>query len=714
MTEKIFNIIEYTQRSVFLTGKAGTGKTTFLNEFTKKTTKKHMVAAPTGIAAINAGGVTLHSLFGLPLITFAPTTEPVDRNEAINIPQLLPHFKYRKEKLKLLRALELLIIDEVSMLRADVLDMIDWALKSARRSTQAFGGVQLLLIGDLYQLPPVVKQSSEAILGRYYAAPYFFESKALQITPFITVELSTIYRQSDPEFISLLNAIRNGEKDAIDFELLNQRYRPGFEPENAYVYLVSHNYMADAINAKELKALPGKGTSCKAVINGDFKEHLYPNDPELLLKPDAQVMFIRNDTSEEKKYYNGRLAKVLKIKPDAITVLPDDSATEIVVEREVWEHKRYYLDDKKEIEEEIVGSYEQFPFRLAWAVTIHKSQGLTFDNVIIDAGQSFTSGQVYVALSRCRTLKGIVLKSPIRASNIFKDERIADFHKATNASEKIEDIYAAEKNDFAISKLLQVLSTARFSTAIEEWIHAGTDSHFINQEDFIAISALLKTTSRALERTFNNFEQFLKRQLQNTTPGSWSIIEDKSSGAVNYFFKQVYETIFIPFRDHYSTTKGVKGLKAYNTIAKTVLDELEEYLNTLKTVHLLDKNLFIETESTDISVEVTKKPSHIISYELLEEGKTAAEIAALRNLSVSTIYGHFAKVAVTGIIDVEKLFSPEQLQTFCSNFKPGEWASLTEAKTALPAFEFHELRVLINHFTYFAGKEKKNTVKQSL
>ncbi len=712
LTDKIYNIIEYTQRSVFLTGKAGTGKTTFLNALTKQTAKKNMVAAPTGIAAINAGGTTIHSLFGLPLTTFAPTNEPVDRNEAINIPQLLPHFKYRKEKLKLLQALELLIIDEVSMLRADVLDMIDWALKSARRSTQAFGGVQLLLIGDLYQLPPVVKPSAELILSRYYAAPYFFESKALQNIPFITVELSTIYRQSDPEFISLLNAVRNGEKNTINFRLLHKRYQPDFEPQDNYVHLVSHNYMADAINEKQLKALPGNGIPCAALINGDFKEHLYPNDPNLLLKLNAQVLFIRNDTSEAKRYYNGRLAKVLKIEPDAITVLPDDSAAEIVVEREVWEHKRYYLNDKKEIDEEVVGSYEQFPFRLAWAVTIHKSQGLTFDKVIIDAGQSFTNGQVYVALSRCRTLEGIVLKSLISAANIFKDERIADFHKATNASEKIEAIYEAEKNDFAVSKLLQALNISRFGTAMDEWLQAGADSYFINQEDFIAVSGPVKNTYRGLEHTFKNFEQFLQRQLRMTTPGSWDQIEDKSAGAVNYFFKQVHENIFLPFKDHYSTTKGIKGLKSYNTIAKTLLNDLEGYLQALQSAHLLDKRLFIEKEPAVISGEVSKKPSHIISYQLLEEGKTAAEIAALRNLSVSTIYGHFARIATAGILDVEKLFQPEQLAVFCNSFQPGKWASLTQAKTALPSLEFHELRVLLNHFNYLADQEKKKAIQQ--
>ncbi|MBO9619360.1 MAG: AAA family ATPase [Niabella sp.] len=705
MTGKIYNIIEFTQRSVYLTGKAGTGKTTFLNEFTKKTSKKYIVVAPTGIAAINAGGVTLHSLFGLPLTTFVPTIEPIDRNEAINIPQLIPHFKYRKEKLKLLQALEILIIDEVSMLRADVLDMIDLALKAARRSSLPFGGIQLLLIGDLYQLPPVVKQSSEGLLNRYYASPYFFDSKALQIAPFITVELQTIYRQNDPQFITLLNAIRNGATDQIDFKLLNSRYQPAFEPKEAYIYLVSHNYMADAINAKRLNALPEKGQQCKAIINGEFKEHLYPNDPELVLKPGAQVMFIRNDASEEKKYFNGRLAKVLKVEADKVTVLPDDSATEITVAREVWENKKYYLDDKKEIKEDIVGRYEQFPLRLAWAVTIHKSQGLTFDKVIIDAGHSFTNGQVYVALSRCRTLEGIVLKSAIPATAIFKDTRIADFHTATNASEKIEIIYEAEKNDFALGKLLRALGVAPLHTALEQWIKAGTESYIADQEDFVTVSEQLHNTCNQLETVFAKFEIFVARQSKSDAPDKWELITEKSRGAAHYFFEQVHQQLFIPLKEHYSVTKSVKGLKTYNTATKALFDELQEYLGSLKSLHFLDQPLLTEQEDTVIETPVVKKPSHLISYELLEDGKTVAEIASLRNLAESTIYGHFAKIATTGIMDMEKLFSQEQINIFRKRFVVGQWASITDAKSALPAFEFHELRLLINHFTYFDNKK---------
>jgi len=707
LSEKIYNIIEFTQRNVFLTGKAGTGKTTFLNSFIRRTTKNSIVVAPTGIAAINAGGVTIHSMFGLPLTSFIPTMDPVDRNEAINIPQLLPHFKYRKEKLELLRALEILIIDEVSMLRADVLDMIDLALKTARRSSIAFGGVQLLLIGDLYQLPPVVKAVSEKLLAAFYSAPYFFESTALKSTPFVTIELATVFRQSDPVFIALLNSIREGATDRINFHLLNTRYQPGFEPKDRYVYLVSHNYMADNINTRRLQALPGAGIPCPAIITGDFKEQLYPNDPDMVLKPEAQVMFIRNDASEAKKYYNGRLAKVLRADDNKIIVVPEGTETELAVEREIWENKRYHLDDKKEIQEEVIGSYEQFPFRLAWAVTIHKSQGLTFDRVIIDAGASFTSGQVYVALSRCRTLEGIVLKSPIRPSNIFRDTRISDFHEATNASEKIELIYETEKHAFAASKLLRTLNCAPFLTAMENWIQTGRDKLQNDEEAFTGISEQVKGAGRILEDTFNKFESFVQRKMRDTAPGTWDLISEKGAGAVNYFFDQVQQQILIPVKEHHHSIRNQKGMKSYTRTTETFMDELEAYLSELKNANFLDKKLLTEEKNIEVHIKEKAQPSHLVSYHLLEEGKSPDEIAAARNLALSTVYGHFAKVATVGILDIHVLFSEEQLRVFKTAFETGKWASVTAARSALPVFEFHELRVLINHFTYWANKEKK-------
>lgn len=699
MLQHVFNIAEYTRRNIFLTGKAGTGKTTFLNDFTKKTAKKYVIVAPTGIAAINAGGVTIHSMFGLPLTTFVPTYETVDLNESINIQHLLPHFKYRKDKLKLLQHLEILIIDEVSMLRADLLDMIDMALKTARRSALPFGGVQLLMVGDLYQLPPVVKPAAERLLSDHYPAPYFFASKALNSTDFITVELKTVYRQTDARFITLLNAIRNGDKSNIDFHLLNSRYQPDFEAQETYIYLVTHNYLADAINLRKLEALGTTGRQFKAIVSGDFKENLYPNDPELLLKSGAQVMFIRNDTSEEKRYYNGMLATIIRLSDENVTVQITESQKEITVEREVWENKKYYLDENREIQMEVAGSYEQFPFRLAWAVTIHKSQGLTFDRVIIDAGQSFTSGQVYVALSRCRTLEGIVLKSPISAASILRDDRITDFHSKTDAASILEDIYEQEKNDFAVAKLLQQVSISGLASELETWVAEGKKSTAISDAEFLKTADPLAASFAGLEETYAKFERFMQQT------EDWQLITSKSMGAVGYFFDGVYAGIYTPLFSFSQTIKSVKGLKGLVSSTQALMEALREYLETLETTRLLDQPLCKEKKEIRAIEKAAKKPSHMESLDMLNEGKSPDAIASLRRLTVETIFSHFSKAATAGKLDIRKLFTEDQTKRFQDRLATTQWGSLNEVKSLLPEFEYYELRVLMNHYT--AGQNKK-------
>ena len=390
MNNQLFDLVENTSRNIFLTGKAGTGKTTFLNNFVKKTRKKHIVVAPTGIAAINAGGVTIHSMFGFPLRTFIPTLERINENLAMNIPDLMQHFKYRKDKLKLLREVEVIIVDEVSMLRADVLDMMDFSLRHIRRNQEKFGGVQMLFIGDLYQLPPVVRDENEYIMKQFYASPFFFDAFVLKNTNLLTVELTEVFRQKDEDFLEILNEIRDGNLSREHYEKLHERYIPDFEPkEEAYVYLTSHNRIADDINTKKLNELGGKTYQFKAKIVGDFKESQFPNEEVLELKVGAQVMFIRNDATQEKKYFNGKLAEVVDLSADEIWVRIDGDDEDYKLKKENWEQKKYSLDAEKNIEEEVLGSFEQYPIRLAWAVTIHKSQGLTFDRLIVDAGKSF-------------------------------------------------------------------------------------------------------------------------------------------------------------------------------------------------------------------------------------------------------------------------------------------------------------------------------------
>lgn len=654
--EELVELLEHTNRSVFLTGKAGTGKTTFLNDFVKKTHKKHIIVAPTGIAAINAGGVTIHSLFAIPSRTFVPTTEPVDPNLAMNINELFPHFKYRKEKLDLFREIELIVIDEVSMLRADLLDMMDHSLRRVRRNPMPFGGVQLLLVGDLYQLPPVVRSDSERILSKFYETPFFFSAKALQNIRLITVELMTVYRQQDKEFLEILDAVRHADFHELDFEKLNSRYNPDFEPEaETYIHLCSHNRIADHINQKKLRELESESLFYKASVIGDFKETQYPMEETLELKVGAQIMFIRNDFSPEKNFYNGKLAEISYLDEETIKIILDESKKEIIVTTEVWEQKRYTLDADKNIKTEVLGSFEQYPIRLAWAVTIHKSQGLTFDRVIIDAGRSFASGQVYVALSRCRTLNGIILKSQISKNAILKDHRIEDFQISTNANDHLVQIIEHEKYDYTLHKVQMTVDASWLKEAVMSWkqVIIGTKI-----PDSKKINTLLNDFERESEHLFKVTEKFKKvihLKLTDFINGDiqWSEIEEKCQGAVNFFFKNVAEKFLLPLKSLYSETIGIKGLKKFNEETKTLLYDLGEYIERLKSCHLLDIPLFNQKTEIDTSTTVVKKPTHLITFQLFDEGMPPFEIAEKRNLTLATVYRHLAKM---GLTEVERTF----------------------------------------------------------
>lgn len=707
MNDRLFELVEHTNRHIFLTGKAGTGKTTFLNNFVAKTHKKFIVVAPTGIAAINAGGVTIHSMFGLPTRTFLPTTDRIDGNLGNNIMDLHHHFKYRKEKRKLLREIEIIIIDEVSMLRADVLDMMDFSLKHIRRNQLAFGGVQILFIGDLYQLPPVVRD--EYLLQKYYPSPFFFSAKALQEVQLITVELQKVYRQNEGNFLDILNAIREGRSDDIDFELLNSRYDPDFEPnDEAYVYLTSHNRMAEEINKRKLADLPGEKYFFNAKISGDFNENQYPNDEILELKEGAQIMFIRNDASSEKRYYNGKLAEIVQMDDDGIVVQIEGDEEVYTLKKEIWEQKKYSLDEDKNIREEVQGSFEQYPVRLAWAVTIHKSQGLTFDRVVIDAGKSFASGQVYVALSRCRTLEGIVLKSRITNNIIFQDQRILGFQEETAASERVEQILQSEKFDYAVAKVLRRTNSVWIINSVNEWYQKAAVSKNLDKSKAKSLHSVLTAECDHLKIIYLKFEKVLQQKVRKflNGEGEWQEVEEKAAGAVNFFFVNINDKIYRPLTEFYAETKGMKGLKAYNEDFKIFLDDLQDYLNDLKSLHLLEKALFNTENDEKINSKIEKIPSHILTYRLFEDGHSIHEISRQRGIMPQTVYGHLAKFAETGLLDLERLFSREKMAIFSQKFSEHDFGSLNEWKNVLPDdFEFHELRILLNHFRY--QKEKK-------
>ena len=426
-----WDFVENTGRSIFLTGKAGTGKTTFLKTVVERSRKRCIVVAPTGVAAINAGGVTIHSFFQLPFSPYVPGAKVKSK------------FDFSKEKRKIIASIDLLIIDEISMVRADLLDAIDAVLRRFRDHGQPFGGVQLLMIGDLAQLTPVVTPEDEQMLRSYYDTPYFFGSKTLQQIDYVTIQLEHVYRQQDASFISILNEVRNGHPSAEALAKLNSRSLTTIGPngetlqqlplpwkgsEEAFIRLTTHNSQANFYNESELQKLPGSPVMYHAVIEGTFPDYAYPTAETLLLKEGAQVMFVKNDPSAEHLYYNGRIGRVTQAEPSRLTVYCEGDAEEIEVEPLEWENSRYTLNEKtREIETEVLGTFRQLPLRLAWAITIHKSQGLTFDRAIIDANMSFAPGQVYVALSRCRTLEGMVLAKPLEARAIINDERVDSY-----------------------------------------------------------------------------------------------------------------------------------------------------------------------------------------------------------------------------------------------------------------------------------------------
>lgn len=433
--------------SLFLTGKAGTGKTTFLRTIKKSSHKRMVVTAPTGVAAINAGGVTLHSFFQLPFGPFVPGSETARSP-----------YRFSRDKIGIIKSLDLLVIDEISMVRADLLDGVDSVLRRYRRSNLPFGGVQLLMIGDLFQLPPVVKEEDWQLLRPYYASPYFFSSNALGETELVTIELQHIYRQADSHFIDLLNRVRSNRLDPASLRELNSRHIPDFAPagSDGYITLGTHNRIADTINDSRLGGLPQKIHRFEAEIEGDFPEHTYPTAATLELKTGAQVMFVRNDSSPEKRYFNGKIGTITRITGRDVRISCPDDSEEIDVEPATWENIEYTLDGKtQEITENRIGSFRQYPLRLAWAITIHKSQGLTFDRAIIDAQAAFAHGQVYVALSRCRTFDGMVLSTPLSLQSVKTDPAVLGFSEDTKQNRPTADQLAEAKIRYQQQLLLE-------------------------------------------------------------------------------------------------------------------------------------------------------------------------------------------------------------------------------------------------------------------
>jgi hypothetical protein len=538
-----WRFVNETRQSLFLTGKAGTGKTTFLRYLRKHSHKQMVVAAPTGIAAINAGGVTLHSFFQLPLSPYIPAKD--ERGNAINAPQLLARLRFNRSKLDILRKMELLVIDEASMVAGHTLDAVDTILRSVRRRpNEPFGGVQVLFIGDLHQLQPVVKQDEWLLLKPYYPSAFFFDSEVLRAFPPVSIELKQIFRQRDEQFIALLNEIRHNQLTEPHLRLLNARLRPGFMPgrDDSYVTLTTHNAQADDMNRRMLASIGGKSQTYSADVEGDFPEGMYPADAKLELKVGAQVMFLRND-NEGKKFFNGKIGTVTQLGAEHVWVRCPGEDEEIEVSAAEWPNMAYELNpESKELTENERGVFRQLPLRLAWAITIHKSQGLTFDKLIIDAERAFANGQVYVALSRCTSLDGLVLTSPIsqrflgahadlrtwQDKQVSEDQLPAELQKAREAFQQQElanafDLLRWRKAWGSLRKLL-TLHQEMLLQPWQEW-HSELDKLQMDTEevarkfqaqlrDLLAVQPNAEQNDALQERVRSAANWFRQRTLQ--------------------------------------------------------------------------------------------------------------------------------------------------------------------------------------------------------
>jgi len=548
-TNEIFSLavdlVNQSNRNIFLTGKAGTGKTTFLRHIRETSLKQIAVVAPTGVAAINAGGSTIHSFFQLPFSPYLPEAHGnMHRNDVTNRHSLLGKIKLNRDRIKVLQQLELLIIDEISMVRCDILDAIDIVLRHFRhRHSDPFGDVQLLLIGDMYQLPPVAINEEWSLLSQYYHSPYFFDSRVLQQAPTVYVEFQKIYRQSDHHFIDLLNQVRNNDLTAEGKQLLNSLYDPGFKVQQSdnYIILTTHNKKADAINYEELSQLKTKAHQFKAEIEGDFSEKAYPADELLQLKEGAQVMFIKNDKEKIKRYYNGKIGVVTRITDDGIFVQCKNEQDEIEVQKETWENIRYSINKQSnQIEEDVAGSFKQYPLRLAWAITIHKSQGLTFDKAVIDAGAAFAAGQVYVALSRCTSLDGIVLQSQITSSSLKTDETIRHFSRNIASAAELTDQLHQSKKDYQQALLLQLFDLGNIIRAIEELRDLLVKNSGQFNTDAIDWVTPLEEKLNSLEEVAARFRERLKFYFYDPSlPETNSVLQERMVKAVSYFINEL-------------------------------------------------------------------------------------------------------------------------------------------------------------------------------
>lgn len=689
-------------RSVFLTGKAGTGKTTFLRKFISETNKNIVVAAPTGIAAINAGGVTLHSLFQLPPGIFIPDSSLAEKLRTI---------RFTAEKKRLLRQLNLLVIDEISMVRADMFDAIDQLLRMLRQQPDTpFGGVQLLMIGDLFQLSPVAKIDEWEILQRYYASPYFFDAKSWTGLSAVTIELTQIFRQSDLEFINLLNGVREGNCSQDQLAIINAHYVPDFTPpENEfYTTLTTHNEKADIINKEKLDKLPGDPFIFKAVVDGIFPQGTAPADESLQLKIGAQVMFIKNDTGEERKYYNGKTAIVEQVSDAGITVRTMEGV-QINVQKESWTSVKYEVDGRGQIKPEQTGSFRQFPLKLSWAITIHKSQGLTFEKAVVDADKSFAAGQVYVALSRLTGLDGLILRTPINGPSIITDQSVLKFSASSTVSKGLEGLLEQSRWLY-ISQLL----SERFSfNVVEKKVAELAEKHSGYEKIKFCNQILLECKTVAVK-----FAKQMDSLFIEIEPDKKKII-DRVGKAKEYFSAKlalVKQELLLLMS---TLTKG-KGIKQLSREVDDLLTSiaLMDKLIADTTRAILD----LDTESTpekitrslfNISVffaEIQKpamnsllsgdKPGSTAqaTLEMHRRGMSVQEIATKRRISTASVEQHLTVFIASGEINITELVDPVKVTRTIQVLAGSPGATPAQVRQQLgTSYSFGEIRFVMEH-----------------
>ena len=716
-----WDFVEHTGRSIFLTGKAGTGKTTFLKTVVERSSKRNIVVAPTGVAAINAGGMTIHSFFQLPFTPFVPGAKIESK------------FDFGKEKRKLISSLDLLIIDEISMVRSDLLDAIDSVLRRFRDRNKPFGGVQLLMIGDLQQLTPVVTPEDERMLDSYYDTPYFFGSKALEQIDYVTIQLEKVYRQQDDLFLTLLNHIREGQPTEADLQLLNSRCQPAFipKPEEGYIRLTTHNQMANNYNESELRKLVGSAHTYRAIIEGTFPDYSYPTAETLTLKVGAQVMFVKNDPSGEHRYYNGRIGHVTYADDNRLMVYCPGDAEAIDVEPLEWENARYTLNpETREIESEVLGKFTQLPLRLAWAITIHKSQGLTFERAIIDASLSFAPGQVYVALSRCKTLEGMVLASQIPPQAIINDERVDSYieHQEEAAQQSIQQLPALKDEYYRyllmdLFDFKDILYREEYlgRIIIEFFYHAYTNTAELHKralEDYkqqviaVADKWLLKIQQMTIaqlrdgdflervKRSAAYFEQALDTILSKPL----SLVPDVKSQN-KLAMKRLTEN-YADLRQAWLSRRYL--LQQMSERPFTIADYLHQKQHSLLDAmdELTLKKKKIATPHFDQGSKKEKKAKEpkpkkektwVTTYNLYQQGKTPELIARERGLTLGTIYGHLARYIPTGDISIDDLIPQDHQQAILRAIRMADSdANTTAIKTLCPPdITYDEVRLVL-------------------